>query len=184
MHFLENENVWIPIKISLKFVPTGPINNIPALVQIMAWHRPSDKPLSEPMMVRLPTHVCVTRPQWVKLVCYLFQCIDFKFCSLHDRVFCNHSGINHNLIIHHHIWVNIQKFQISAVKTLQDGQNCGEIIMLYRTLVIFSITNDSKYVLVRNYYIFSARIVGQIYPHLILICREGHGCSKAGTGSY
>ena len=27
-----NENVWIPIKISLKFVSKGPINNIPALV--------------------------------------------------------------------------------------------------------------------------------------------------------
>ena len=58
-------NVWIPIKISLKFVPKGPINNIPALVQIMAWRRPGDKPLSEPMMVSLPTHICVTRPQWV-----------------------------------------------------------------------------------------------------------------------
>ena len=34
--------------ISLKFVPKGPINNIPALVQIMAWRRPGDKPLSEP----------------------------------------------------------------------------------------------------------------------------------------
>ena len=34
-----NENVWIPIEISLKFVPKGPINNIPALVQIMAWRR-------------------------------------------------------------------------------------------------------------------------------------------------
>ena len=27
-----NENVWIPIKISLKFVPKGQINNISALV--------------------------------------------------------------------------------------------------------------------------------------------------------
>ena len=27
-----NENVWISIKISLKFVPNGPINNIPVLV--------------------------------------------------------------------------------------------------------------------------------------------------------
>ena len=38
-----NENVWISIKISLKFVPKGPINNnnIPALVQIMAWRRSS-----------------------------------------------------------------------------------------------------------------------------------------------
>ena len=60
-----NENVWIPIKISLKFVSKGPINNIPPLVQIMAWRRPGDKPLSEPMMVRLLTHICVTRPQWV-----------------------------------------------------------------------------------------------------------------------
>ena len=61
-----NENVWIPIKISLKFVPNGPINDIPALVQIMAWRRSGDKPLSEPMVVSLPTHICVTQPQWVK----------------------------------------------------------------------------------------------------------------------
>ena len=61
-----NENVKISIKISLKFVPKGPINKIPALVQIMAWRRPGGKPLSEPMMVRLLTHICVTRPQWVK----------------------------------------------------------------------------------------------------------------------
>ena len=49
----------------MKFVPKGPINIIPALVQIMAWRRPGDKPLSEPMMVSLPTHICITRPQWV-----------------------------------------------------------------------------------------------------------------------
>ena len=61
-----NENVWIPIKFSLKFVPKGPINNIPSLVQIMVWRRPGAKPLSEPMMVSLLTHICVTRPQWVK----------------------------------------------------------------------------------------------------------------------
>ena len=60
-----NENVWTPIKISLKFVPKCLINNIPALDQIMAWCRPGDKPLSEPMMVTLLTHICVTRPQWV-----------------------------------------------------------------------------------------------------------------------
>ena len=52
-----NENVSVLIKISLKFVP-GLINNIPALVQIMAWRRPGDDPLSEP--------ICVTRSQWVK----------------------------------------------------------------------------------------------------------------------
>ena len=62
-----NENVWIPFKISLKFVPKDPINNIPALVQIMAWRRPGDKPLSEPLMVSLTTNICITRPQWVNL---------------------------------------------------------------------------------------------------------------------
>ena len=46
-----NENGWISIEISLKCVPKGPINNIPTLVQLMAWRRPGDKPLSEPMMV-------------------------------------------------------------------------------------------------------------------------------------
>ena len=71
MHFLE----WkIPIKISLKFVPQGPFNNIPALVQVMAWCRPGNKPLSEPMMVSLPTHICVTRPQWVNTNVY-FTCV-------------------------------------------------------------------------------------------------------------
>ena len=42
------------------------INNIPALVQIMAWCRPSDKPLSEPMTVSSLTHIYITRP-WLKL---------------------------------------------------------------------------------------------------------------------
>ena len=43
------ENVRISMNISLKFVPKGLINNITALVQIMAWRRPGDKPLSEPI---------------------------------------------------------------------------------------------------------------------------------------
>ena len=50
---LLTENVWISIKMSLKFVPKVPINNIPVLVQIMAWCLPGDKPLSEPMMVKI-----------------------------------------------------------------------------------------------------------------------------------
>ena len=66
-----NENVRISINISLKFVPKGLINNIPALVQIMAWRRRGNKPLSESMMVRLPTHICITLPQWVKIPCNL-----------------------------------------------------------------------------------------------------------------
>ena len=56
---LLNENVWTSIKISLKFVPKGLINNIPALVQIMAWHWPGGKALSEAMMVKLHTHIYI-----------------------------------------------------------------------------------------------------------------------------
>ena len=47
-----NENVWILFRISLKFIPMGPNYNISAL--------------SEQMMVWLPTHICVSRPQWVR----------------------------------------------------------------------------------------------------------------------
>ena len=84
-----NENVQITIKISLEFVIKGPINNTPALVQIMAWRRPGDKPFAIltkspspssllPIVLRTRrgamrsgptselTHICVTRPQWVK----------------------------------------------------------------------------------------------------------------------
>ena len=62
-----NENAWISIIISLKFVPKDPNNNMSALFQIMAWRRPGDKPLSEPMMVSLLTHICVTQPQWISV---------------------------------------------------------------------------------------------------------------------
>ena len=47
------EIVWISLNISLNFVLTVQISNIPALVQIMAWRQPGDKPLSGPMMVYL-----------------------------------------------------------------------------------------------------------------------------------
>ena len=52
-----NENVWISIKILLKFVPQGPINIIPAMFPIMAWRRPGNKPLSEAMLVSLLMHI-------------------------------------------------------------------------------------------------------------------------------
>ena len=44
-----NENVWISIKTPLHFAPKDSIDNIPALVQIMAWRRIGDKTLFEPM---------------------------------------------------------------------------------------------------------------------------------------
>ena len=46
-----NENDKTPIQIPLKFVPRSPIDNKPALVQVMAWRRTGDKPIPEPMMI-------------------------------------------------------------------------------------------------------------------------------------
>ena len=82
-----NENVWIWIKISSQFVPRGPINNIPALIQIMAWRRPGDKPFSEPMVLSLVTHICASRPQWVK-TCIRFCCA--VFCCVFITILGDH----------------------------------------------------------------------------------------------
>ena len=60
------KNTWILIQISLKFKGTN--NNIPALVQKMDWRRPGDRPLPDPIMVSLLTHICVTRPKWIKRI--------------------------------------------------------------------------------------------------------------------
>ena len=64
-----NENIWILINITLNCHPKGQINNVPALVQIMAWHCPGDKP--ESMMVSLLTHISVTLPHWVNHTSHL-----------------------------------------------------------------------------------------------------------------
>ena len=92
MHFPESK-IWILIKISLRVVPRGPINNIPSLVQIKAWWWSGDKPLSEPMMFSMfsiPTYICVTRPQWVKYshwhnweYCPRRQCISTEKWLIH-----------------------------------------------------------------------------------------------------
>ena len=47
-----NENNEITIQILLKFVPRSPIDNKPALVQVMAWCQTGDNPLHEPMIIQ------------------------------------------------------------------------------------------------------------------------------------
>ena len=47
-----NEKFCISIQISLKFVPRGPVDNRPALVQVMAWRQTGDKPLSESTVIK------------------------------------------------------------------------------------------------------------------------------------
>ena len=91
-----NEDIWISIKISLKFVPEGPINNFAALVQIMAWRRPGDKPSSEQRLDILLTHKCVTRPQRANINFQLRQePVYFNFIAM-PRTSCYTSLCHHD----------------------------------------------------------------------------------------
>ena len=60
-----NEKFCTFIKISVKFVPKGAIDNNPVM---MAWRRIGDKPLSEPMLTLFTAymHICITMGRWVK----------------------------------------------------------------------------------------------------------------------
>ena len=101
---------WISIEISLTFISNRPINNIPALVQIMAWCQPDDKPWSEAMMVRLPTHICVTMSQASYMVSapHCWNPIQYQ-CWLSSLM---PYGINRPQWVNPHTW-----FQLLIVET-------------------------------------------------------------------
>ena len=71
------------------------------LVHRMAWWRPSDKALSETVMVSLLTHLCVTQPQWVKTFCYL-SCWLIIPCTLGQHYGCWCPGSLHHQAISSH----------------------------------------------------------------------------------
>ena len=77
-----NENVWISIEMSLKFVPKGAISNIPALVQKMAWRRQTI--IWTQMTISL-TDICATRPQWVN--CSYLRPLSHRVLK---KLLCNH----------------------------------------------------------------------------------------------
>ena len=139
-----NEDDRISITISLKFVPKGPINSIPALVQIMAWRRSGDKPLSEPMMVSLLTHICVTRPQWDKLhynpivgngvmgVPHIISYLGMKLWDLHvcDRA----STITHvDRVKKSNPWYN--KIWLCLNVTIWSSQICFSVIFIHIVII-------------------------------------------------
>ena len=110
-----NKNGRISIKISLKFVPKVPINNIAALVQIMAWHRPGDKLLSESMTVSLLTHICITRPQWVNMWQVISHCLNLY----HQHIYSSLGFSQFNLLIFGiYALLNIKKdiFQMTCLQ--------------------------------------------------------------------
>ena len=62
-----NEMFHVLIKISLKFVSRNPIDNKPALVQVMAWRRLGNKPLSGPMLTQFTDAYMQHYGRWFKL---------------------------------------------------------------------------------------------------------------------
>ena len=64
-----NENFCILLQMSLKFVPKGSINNMSALVQVMAWRKTGDRPLPEPWWPSSLVYMCGTRGRWVNEHC-------------------------------------------------------------------------------------------------------------------
>ena len=93
----------------MKFVPKHQINNILALVQIMAWRLPREKPLSEPMMVSLLTHICVIQPQWVNNIPALVQimvwrCSGDKPLSQPMMVSLTHICVTRPQWVQHHLY--------------------------------------------------------------------------------
>ena len=76
---------------SLEF--KGAIDNIPALVQIVAWRRSGNKPLSEPIMVSLVTQICVTRPQLAE---YLNFAYDWQLPDVHQQIYVEKQCLHRN----------------------------------------------------------------------------------------
>ena len=76
-------------------VPKGPFSYIPALVQIMAWCRLGDKPLSAPMMAK-PTgaymlHSASMSFNLIRPVCVLYCPFIFPQSTV-SRLLCDTSG--------------------------------------------------------------------------------------------
>ena len=56
----------------------------------MAWRQPGNKPLSEPRMESLLTHICVARPQCfnVYINLYIYMCVCVCCQTLHNHWIC------------------------------------------------------------------------------------------------
>ena len=84
----------------------------------MAWRRPGDKPLSEPMMVRLPTQICVTLPKWVQSPAY--RLIVQQFTQANRKKNTNHFPYVRGNTPVTATWIPLTK-----------GQSCGKRVSMW-----------------------------------------------------
>ena len=140
-HF--NENVCVVIKISLNFnfVPSGPIDNSPTLVQVIAWHLKGDKPLTNQWWPSLLTHVCVTRPQWVKDVW-----IDsHKWLSITIILCCHLYALDTCLLILVYICVIFMYICFGALVRAKEMQWRNELQYTLPILVTWSLVRGTSF---------------------------------------
>ena len=98
----------------------------------MAWRRPGDKPLSEPTVVSLLTHICVTRPQWVKKLAH-WQCM--LWIQDNDALYPEH--LLHSILL---------KICAVLVNSFSSEQNCHHF---WGSKSIF--VNENYYYLIQIY---------------------------------
>ena len=119
-----NAKVWIAIIVSLKFIPKGPIDNLPALVQIMGWRWPGDKLLSKSMMAQFidayKRHLtsvsqCVDSKQFNRNSMFPKICTRILFC-------CGYTCIMSSWCIH------IFFFRVTSL-TLYDCSNANAVTL-------------------------------------------------------
>ena len=128
---LSNENFWILNKIQLKYVHCGLIDDSPALVQIIAWRRRDDQPLSEPMLPQIidayMRHSALmsqkrqinvdpsSEPMLTQSVLAAHCCVNswkglviiseyiLLICSIMSRSFMNHAKYHHITVRYRHV---------------------------------------------------------------------------------
>ena len=95
------------------------INNIPSLVQIMACRRPGDKPLSEPIIIILLTHI-----YWCDSVSKAGPC---QYCVV-NRLLNPRDTLN--TTTDQDRWTNLQSFLNIRIMFWKHGINSWEIMKL------------------------------------------------------
>ena len=91
----------------------------------MAWRRPGDKPLSEPIMVRLPTHICVTRPQWLNSE---YDCLQLERTSRFYEKGCAKSPQAY--LAQRSSLVLVIVSQLPCLSSLPDGLMCDHSLLI------------------------------------------------------
>ena len=95
----------------------------------MAWRRPGDKPSSEPMMVSLLTHICVTWPQWVNITI-----VEIRICLSNYIPWFNREW----LLIHALILMPIQLISINKKGPLMIWSKMVDMISWFKMVDMIS----------------------------------------------